>query len=189
MSENEINPPVDEAPVDKPEEDTPRRGANLFEQNIAEVKELKRRRLKAILEFARTEEYTNQQALADYLAERGLGCLQPAISKHLDLLGMAPYIDRNGIRRLGRKSKVISDSLSERYVKMFAEVVLDVNCLGETVVLRTIPYCGMAAAAVVEANNWPEVMTITYGLSCVNVLCYSYEAATSVIDRIKEGIL
>ena len=67
-----------------PSEQGAKQVAIINNQGVEYFKELRRKRLKAILEFARKEVYTGQVALTEWLAERGLGCNQGQLSKDLD---------------------------------------------------------------------------------------------------------
>lgn len=157
--------------------------------DIEELKNIKKKRLKAILEFARTETYVSQHALCDWLAERGLGCNQGQLSKDLDRLGMVPYIDRNGDKRLGRQNSILNEMLEERYVKILQEASLGVYELDSRVIIDTVPGAAQAVATIVESACWREVLAIYYGMSSVTILCSSERDADMIIDRIREGIL
>lgn len=153
------------------------------------VKALKRKRLAAILEFARTQVYVSQNAVCDWLYERGVWCNQAQLSKDLDRLGLVVYSDRGGQKHLGKRREIVAEQLEERYVKIFQEASLRAYTLGERVIIDTVPGCAQAVATVVESAGWVEVMAIFYGLSSVTILCVSEDAADSLIDRVKEGIL
>ena len=155
-----------------------------------ELRKIKRERLKAILEFARTEEFVNQNALAAWLAERGLGCDQAQVSRDFDILGLVPYYDRYGKKRLGRRSKIASEQIEERFVKIFQEAVLSADRVDNLVFVETVPGQGIGVATIIEAAGWQrEVLTVSYGQSTVTILCWNDDAADDVLDRIREGIL
>lgn len=191
----EIYPPVDEEPVDdelydEEPEDEEQAGDGEDQLTWQEyLRERKKKRLKAILQFAYSQEYLGQHALLRYLDELGLGCKQPQLSKDLDALGLAPYIDRLGVKRLGRRSKIVVNSLEERYVRIFCEAVLEVNCVDDKVLLETVPNGGQVAAAVVEAAHWPEILCVSYGINSVVIFCIDEDAAIDIRGRLKEGIL
>lgn len=199
----EIYPPVDEEPVDEelydeePEDDE-EQDEELADEDDGEegeqswqeyLRERKRKRLKAILQFAYSQEYLGQHALLRYLDELGVGCKQPQLSKDLDALGLAPYIDRLGVKRLGRRSKIVVNSLEERYVKIFCEAVLEVNAVEDKVLLETVPNGGQVTASVIEAAHWPEILCVAYGISNVIIFCIDEDAAIDIRGRLKEGIL
>jgi arginine repressor len=172
-----------------PSEQGAKQVAIINAQGIDTFKELRRKRLKAILEFARKEVYTGQVALTEWLAERGLGCNQGQLSKDLDTLGLTPYIDRYGEKHLGRRSKILHDQVEERYVKIFQEAVREVYLHGDSVMIDTVPGGGQIVATIVESACWREVVAIYYGMSSVTITCFSDVMAEDIMDRVKEGIL
>lgn len=178
-----------------PDESRGRRPPNningkIFGKEMDELKRIKRERLKAILEFARTEEFVNQTALAAWLGERGLGCDQGQVSKDFDTLGLVPYYDKYGKKRLGRRSKIASEQIEERFVKIFQEAVLAADRIDNLVFIETVPGQGVGVATIIEAAGWQrEVLTVSYGQSTVTILCWNDDAADDVLDRIREGIL
>ncbi len=161
----------------------------IFGKEMDELKRIKRARLKAILEYARDEPYTTQEALRGWLEKRGLGCNQGQLSKDLNELGMSPYIDRHGDKRLGRRTNILSEQLEERYVKVFQEAVLEAIHEDRCVYLVTLPGCGQACATVVESAGWDNVLSISYGMSSVTITCFNDETADEIYDRIQEGVL
>jgi len=157
--------------------------------DMKEVKVLKRKRLKAILEFARTQVYSSQNEVCDWLYAQGLGCNQAQLSKDMFKLGLVPYVDRGGQKHLGRRNFIIGEQLEERYVKIFQEASLRVCNLGDKVLIETVPGCAQAVATIVESAGWVEVIGIYYGMSSVTVQCTNEDAADSIYDRVREGIL
>ena len=157
---------------------------------IMELKEAKRQRLRAILEFARTEIFTSQYALTDWLVAHGHSTNQGQTSRDLEILGLSPYIDKYGDKHLGRRSKILSEQIEQRFVKVFQEAVLSADRMEKYVFIETLPGCASAVAAIIEAAGWQkEVLTVSYGWSSVTILCWSDAASDDVLDRIKEGIL
>ena len=161
----------------------------IFGKEMDELKQLKRERLKAIMEFARTQIYVSQEATCNWLAERGCGCNQGQLSKDLADLDMAPYIDCNGNKRLGRRSSILSAKLAERYVKCFQEAVESEYRIDNNVILRVIPGFAQGVATVIESEGWPEVLGVYYGMFTVTIQCMDEARADDIYDRIKEGIL
>ena len=157
--------------------------------NIEAMREAKKARLRAILEFSRTEAFVTQKALAEWLAERGLGCNQSQLAKDLAQLGLAAYVDRGGTRRLGRRTSIISEQLQERYVKIFQEAVLGGESFNCYVILKTVPGCAQAVATVVETAGWTEVKSVFCGIDCVTILCVNEQCADIIFDRTREGYL
>ena len=157
--------------------------------DIETMRILKRARLKAILEFARNEHFVSQKALGDWLYERNLGCNQGQLSKDLDQLGLAVYIDRAGNKRLGRRTSIISDQLEERYVKIFQEAVRGAEIFGCFVIVSVVPGCSQAVATVIEAAGWVEVKSISCGTDSVTVMCADEPSADLIFDRLREGFL
>lgn len=185
------SPSAPEAPAFLPDAKPPDREntEKNFGSDMEQMRNAKKNRLKSILEFACNELYTNQADLCDWLYARGCGCNQGQLSKDLDQLGLAPYVDRHGEKHLGRRNRIISARLEERYVKIFEEAVLSVRQIQHLVMIETIPGCAQAAATVIESADWPEVLSITYGLSSLTLICMTDQAAADIYFRIKEGTL
>ena len=163
--------------------------AGMSKEDREQMKLEKWERLKDILEYARTHVYTSQSDIVAWLCERGHSSNQGGLSRDLNALGIAPYVDKHGVKRLGRRSKILSEQLEERYVKVFQEAVTHADLLDTIVVLDTLPGCAQAVATIIESAGWNEVLSIYYGMSSVTLMCFNDETASQVLDRIKEGIL
>jgi len=151
-------------------------------------KSIRRARLQALLDFAHTQEYVSQTALVDWLAEKGFRTNQPQVSIDLQALNLVPFVAEDGKVYLGRRSEVIHRQLPERYVKLFAESVLDVQAIGTAVIVHTIPNCAQAAATVIDGNAWPEAVAVLYGINSVVILTASEEHAQKLLYRIEGGL-
>ena len=157
--------------------------------DVERLRITKKKRLRAILEFARTEKYTTLADLADWLEERGLKCNQGQLSRDMEQLGIAPYVDRCGNKHLGRRTSIISDQLEERYVKIYQEAVRRAELQDNMVLITVVPGCAQPVATIVEATGWTEVRAVFCGTENVVVLCSDEQCASDVYDRLREGYL
>jgi len=153
-----------------------------------EDKIYRRQRLQAIREFAENNVYTTQEDLVQYLRERGFECYQGTISKDLRQMGYVPYVDRDGVSHLGKRSVVLNKKLEERYARVFGEAVLSAKRVGSLIILDTLPGCGQAVATILDASNWHQVIATFYGLNSVGLMAETEENAELLLNRIREGM-
>lgn len=147
-----------------------------------------RKRLLAEIEFARTQPYTSQTALAEYLTSIGFPCNQSMVCKDLVRIGYAPYMGKDGKTYLGPRSRIIHKKMEERYAKLFNEAVVEAFVHNNNVILETLPGCGQAAATVIDACGWQDVIATTYGINSAVLITENTEIALSVLQRVKEGL-
>jgi len=134
-----------------------------------------------ILKLLRTDPEVTQEEIRRKLARRGIEVTQATVSRDLEEMGLVKT--RSGYR-------LPEDAASSARVQPTLQVILkeflrEVSLASNLVVLRTYPGNAHSVAAVLDAQDWPEVVGTVAGDDTVFVATPSVREAGQIRKRIR----
>jgi len=138
-----------------------------------------------ILEIIEEKDIETQEDLAEELRKRGFDVTQATVSRDIKELRLVKVLTPAGIYKyayIDNKETGISD----RLIRVFSESVLSIDYANNLIVIKTIEGGGQAAASVVDALNWKEIVGCIAGDDTILVVIRNEENVKQVIERFKQ---
>ncbi|MEE0955924.1 MAG: arginine repressor [Eubacterium sp.] len=118
---------------------------------------MKTERQAAMLKMIRDSEIETQGELAQRLEEAGFHVTQATVSRDIRELGITKVSGRDGKLHYAQISEHGKGS-AEKHVRVLRDSVLSVKLAGNILVVKTAPGMAMAAAAVLDDQDWSEIV-------------------------------
>jgi transcriptional regulator of arginine metabolism len=140
----------------------------------------KRTRQKTILELVRLGDIDSQQRLAEALNGRGFRVSQSTLSRDIQELGLVKAGNLYTAPRRGTRRS------ADRTLKLvLAEFVVDIDDVGQILVLKTARGSAAPVSEALDEVSWPDIAATLAGDDTIFVLCRSAGAVRRTRDRIE----
>jgi len=128
-----------------------------------------------ILKLIRSKRIMTQEDLARELAELGIAATQVTLSR--DIRDLSLVKTREGYQ------EIAPDEARPGFSTMALELLQDVRCAQNLVVLKTAPGNANALAAALDSEQWPEVIGTIAGDDTILVIAPDNATADSVANK------
>jgi len=138
-----------------------------------------------ILEIIMQRDIETQEELTRALKQIGMNVTQATVSRDIKELRLIKQMSRSG--RYKYASMASQEAmLTDRLVRIFKESIVSLDHAGNMVVLRTLTGAANAAAAAIDAANFPEVVGTIAGDDTIFVMVREAEQAEDVKERFRK---
>lgn len=135
-----------------------------------------------ILEIIKDQDIETQEELAEALSKRNIKVTQATVSRDIKELRLLKVLSDHGGYRYATADKT-ENSLSERFIRIFNESVLSMNCANNLIVVKTIPGSANVTGEAIDSLHWPEIIGSIAGDNTVLVITSSNNVVEEVMRR------
>ncbi len=121
-----------------------------------------------IKRIVRNSRVRTQQEIVDALTELGYQCTQATVSRDVTELGL---------RKAPDGTYVLAEDMTLR--RLAADMVTDIQCAGNLVIIKTMPGTASGVAAAIDAVDLPEVIGTVAGDDTILAVCGDADASSS----------
>lgn len=139
----------------------------------------------AILEIIQERDVETQEELADELRRRSYKVTQATVSRDIKELRLIKVLSSTGANKYATADKA-ENGLSDRFIRMFSESVLNITHAYNQIVIHTLPGSANVAAETIDNMHWPEIMGSLAGDNTILLLARSVEDVQSVLERLSD---
>ncbi len=138
-----------------------------------------------IIELIEDNVIETQEDLAQALKESGFMVTQATISRDIKELKLIKISNHQG-RQHYAPLKDIASIYSERVRAVFRESVLTIDYVDHTIVIRTLPAMGQAAALAIDSMDYSDVIGTIAGDDTIFVLVRNRDLVEEIVGRFKK---
>lgn len=143
----------------------------------------KKERLQIIKHVLDNESVTSQKDLIKKLTDNGVDVQQSAISRDLKTLNYAKVTDQFGNTRYQSIAKMAKHDTS-KFHELAAEIILSVTCVQFMNIIKTVPANGNLLAALIDEQQFPDVIATLAGHDAIYVTSPDENAAKRVYESL-----
>lgn len=140
-----------------------------------------------ILEIINNKEIETQEDLAEELRKSGIDVTQATVSRDIKELKLIKVLSDNGTYKYASISPT-ENMLSDKLVAIFAQTVLLIDYVNNTVVVRTISGSASAAAEAIDSLGWDGIVGTLAGDNTVFILARNNDKAEEIVGKLKKLI-
>lgn len=144
---------------------------------------MKKTRQRKILEIIQKNEVETQEDLASLLQGEGFAVTQATVSRDIRELKLFKVQSENG----GQKYAVLEqeeEQTGNRYVRVLHDAFLSAETAQNLLVVKTVSGMAMAAAAALDAMEFPEIVGCIAGDDTIFAAVRTVEGAQQLVDKI-----
>lgn len=145
---------------------------------------MKKSRHDKIIEIIQQSEVGTQEELAEKLKKAGFPVTQATVSRDIRELGLSKVPTQDG----GQKYVVLEQGesqLGNKYARVLQEAYTYAEMAQNIVVIKTVSGMAMAAAAALDAMEFPEVVGCIAGDDTIFVAVHSADEMRVLADKIR----
>lgn len=132
-----------------------------------------------IIEIIKDYEVETQQELAQLLKTKGFDVTQATVSRDIKELRLVKILGRNGKYKYARSNEG-NQLVSERFMKLFKDAVIDIDIASNFVVVKTLVGSANAAAAAIDALDVEKIVGSIAGDDTIFLLLRTEKDAQEV---------
>ncbi len=146
---------------------------------------MKYRRHNKIIELITENDIDTQDELINRLRHEGFDVTQATVSRDIRELKLVKISTE---RHKFKYSLAMRDDteISTKYINIIRETVIDVDCAGNIVVLRTYAGMAQAAAAAIDGKGFNEMVGSIAGDDTIFILMRDRDAAIRFAEKLKQ---
>lgn len=138
-----------------------------------------------ILEMIENNIVETQEDLADRLKAAGFDVTQATVSRDIKELRLIKVMAENGSYKYA-SINAQGSNISSKHRTIFAQSVVKLDYAGNIMVIKTLSGMAQAAAAAIDAMDWPEIVGCIAGDDTIMVVVKSEENARELIVKFKK---
>lgn len=138
-----------------------------------------------ILELISQKDIETQEELVDELRRLGMNVTQATVSRDIKDLKLIKVMSINGKYKYASIAHSES-ALSEKLIRIFAQTVIHIDIVGNTVIIKTISGSASAAAEALDTLNWDGLAGTLAGDNTIFVLARTEEKAQELATKFKK---
>jgi transcriptional regulator of arginine metabolism len=146
---------------------------------------MKNKRHVLIMELIDTMDIETQEDLAKQLKLAGLNVTQATVSRDIKELNLIKVTNDKGGYKYARQ-RGVAPKLTSRQMRIFSDTVLSINSSGNMIVLKTMIGSANAAAEVIDALGWDEILGSIAGDNTIFMLVKEDRSIEEVCDKIRQ---
>lgn len=144
---------------------------------------MKKSRHDKIIEIIQKDEVGTQEELADRLKTEGFPVTQATVSRDIRELKLSKVPTHAGAQKYAALEQG-ENQIEDRYVRVLQESYTSAEMAQNIVVIKTVSGMAMAAAAALDAMEFPEVVGCIAGDDTIFVAVHSAEEMRVLVDKI-----
>ncbi len=138
-----------------------------------------------ILELITQNDIETQEELVDSLRRQGMDVTQATVSRDVKELKLIKVLSASG--RYKYASIAQGESvLSEKLVNIFTQTVLNVDYVGNSILIKTLSGSGSAAAEAIDTLGWDGIVGTIAGDNTILILARTDEKARELVGKFKK---
>lgn len=145
----------------------------------------KKARQGKIIELIRKYDVETQEELAGLLLEEGYAATQATVSRDIRELGLFKVAAAEG-RQKYRAPEAGEDRGGERYTRVLRDAFVSAEAAQNMLVVKTVSGMAMAAAAALDAMEFPEIVGCIAGDDTIFAAVRSAEEAGALAGRLQK---
>lgn len=138
-----------------------------------------------IIELINKKDIETQEELVDELRKLGMDVTQATVSRDVKELKLIKVLSANGNYKYAAIAPGES-MLSEKLVSIFVQTVINIDFVGNTIVIKTLSGSANAAAEAIDSLGWDGIVGSLAGDNTIFVLARSAEKAQELIGKFKK---
>ncbi len=143
------------------------------------------KRQNAILRLITEKNIETQQELTDELCQMGFDVTQATVSRDIKELRIVKRLNESG-RYVYAQSGINSDAdMNDRFLVIFEKSVVSIEYAVNNIVIKTLSGMAQAAAAAIDAMDFPEVVGTIAGDDTIIMVVRSEESARKLVYRLR----
>ncbi len=144
---------------------------------------MKSARHEQIIQLIREFHIETQEELAARLNEKGFTVTQATVSRDIRQLKLTKIADERGRLHYALPQNA-GQNQPERFARVLRDSYVSMDIAGNILVIKTASGMAMAAAAVLDEWNWPEIVGCIAGDNTIMCAIRTREDAEAVRDKI-----
>ena len=146
---------------------------------------MKRKRQEKIIELIAMYDVETQEELADLLEKNGFRVTQATVSRDIREMKLSKISDGKGRQKYVALTKEDSH-LGDKFLRVLQEGFVSMDMAQNILVIRTVSGMAMAAAAAMDAMQWPEIAGCIAGDDTIMCAIRSVDDTLLVMDKIRK---
>lgn len=138
-----------------------------------------------ILELISQRDIETQEELVEDLRRLGMNVTQATVSRDIKELKLVKVMSSNGKYKYASMAHGES-VLSEKLMRIFAQTVINIDMVGNMIVVRTISGSAPAAAEALDSLNWDGLVGTLAGDNTIFVIARTSEKAQELATKFKK---
>ena len=143
---------------------------------------MKSARHNLILEIIEDKDIETQEELAEELKNHGVKVTQATVSRDIKELRLLKVLSENGGYKYATVERA-EKGLNERFIRILTESIVNMEAVGNLMVIKTLSASAAAACEAIESMKWNEVLGTIAGDNTVLIIGRSPEAIEIVQNR------
>ena len=144
---------------------------------------MKSTRHNLILEIIENKDIETQEELAEELKRHGVRVTQATVSRDIKELRLLKVLSENGGYKYATVERA-EKGMNDRFARILAESIVSIDCVGNLMVIKTLPASAAAAGEAVDSMKWNEVLGTIAGDNTLLIIGRSNDAVESLQTRI-----
>lgn len=140
-----------------------------------------------ILELIESNVIETQEELAEKLKSSGFDVTQATVSRDIKELRLIKVLAENG-RYKYAAINTPDANITGRLRTIFAESVTNIDFAMNIIVIKTLSGMAQAAAAAIDAMNWPEIVGSIAGDDTIMVITRSEKNSRELAEKFRKMI-
>lgn len=138
-----------------------------------------------ILELISQNDIETQEELVEDLRKMGMNVTQATVSRDIKELKLIKVMAVNGKYKYASIAHSES-ALSEKLIRIFAQTVIYIDVVGNTIIIKTISGSAAAAAEALDSLNWEGLAGTLAGDNTIFCIARSEEKAQELALKYKK---
>ena len=143
---------------------------------------MKSARHNLILEIIENKDIETQEELAEELLNHGVKVTQATVSRDIKELRLLKVLSEHGGYKYATVERA-EKGMNDRFIRILTESVVNIECVGNLMVLKTLSASASAAGEAIDSMKWSEVMGTIAGDNTLLIITRSNEAVETLIGR------
>ncbi len=141
-----------------------------------------------ILELIGQKDIETQEELVDALRKQGMDVTQATVSRDVKELKLIKVLSSSGRYKYASISQGES-VLSEKLVNIFAQTVINIDYVGNSILIKTLSGSGSAAAEAIDTLGWDGIVGTIAGDNTILILARTEEKARELVGKLKKLLI
>ncbi len=143
---------------------------------------MKAKRQALIRVIVEQQSIQTQEELAEALRAHGMVVTQATVSRDIKEMHLLKVLAEDGSYRYATMEKG-DHGMNDRLIRMLADSVVEMNCVNNLIVIRTLSGSAHVAAEAVDSLKWAEILGTIAGDNTILVIVRSNEEVDVVLKR------
>lgn len=143
---------------------------------------MKSARHNLILEIIENKDIETQEELAEELLNHGIKVTQATVSRDIKELRLLKVLSEHGGYKYATVERA-EKGMNDRFIRILTESVVNIECVGNLMVLKTLSASASAAGEAIDSMKWSEVLGTIAGDNTLLIICRSEEAVEAIHTR------